>query len=98
MRKQKRIEDLNEEACRLKNENGRLKKNIKAAKDAYAKMEDTNNVVRIQTMELSNRLLFLNSMVENAEVLMVDLMIWLCFMILFSNLYSYLIRIILSLL
>ncbi|KAL5057437.1 hypothetical protein RYX36_029041 [Vicia faba] len=51
MRKQKRIEDLNEEACMLKNENGHLKKNIKAAnikatKDAYAKMEETNSVVR----------------------------------------------------
>ncbi|KAL5057405.1 hypothetical protein RYX36_029009 [Vicia faba] len=98
MRKHKHIEDLTEEACRLKNENDRLKKNIKAAEDAYAEMKETNNVVRVQTMELSDRLLFLNSMVENAEVLMVDLMIWLCFMILFSSLYSYLIRIILSLL
>ncbi|KAL5057427.1 hypothetical protein RYX36_029031, partial [Vicia faba] len=49
---QKRIEDLNKEACRLKNENDRLKKNIKAAEDAYAEMEETNNVVRVQTMEL----------------------------------------------
>ncbi|KAL5057390.1 hypothetical protein RYX36_028994 [Vicia faba] len=88
MRKKKQIEDLTEEACRLKNENDRLNKNIKAAEDAYAEMEETNNVVRVQTMELSDRLLFLNSMVENAEVLMVDLMIWLCFMILFSSLYS----------
>ncbi|KAL5057409.1 hypothetical protein RYX36_029016 [Vicia faba] len=98
MRKQKQIEDLTEEACRLKNENDRLKKNIKAAEDAYAEMEETKSVVRVQTMELSDRMLFLNSMVENAEVVMVDLMIWLCFMILFSNIYSYLIRIILSLL
>ncbi|KAL5057396.1 hypothetical protein RYX36_029000, partial [Vicia faba] len=42
-------------------------------------------------MELLNQLLFLNSIVENVEVLMADLMIWLCFMILFSSLYSYLI-------
>ncbi|KAL5057439.1 hypothetical protein RYX36_029043 [Vicia faba] len=98
IRKQKQIEDLTEEACRLTNENDRLKKNIKATEDAYAEMEETDSVVRVQTMELSDRLLFLNLMVENAEVLMVDLMIWLCFMILFSNLYSYLIRIILSLL
>ncbi|KAL5057407.1 hypothetical protein RYX36_029011 [Vicia faba] len=98
MRKQKQIEDLTEEACRLKNENDRLKKKIKAAEDAYAKMEETNSVVRVQTMELSDRLLFLNSMVENVEVLMVDLVIWPCFMILFSSLYSYLIQIILSLL
>ncbi|KAL5057436.1 hypothetical protein RYX36_029040 [Vicia faba] len=70
MRKKKQIEDLTEEACRLKNENDRLKKNIKATEDAYAEMEDTNSVVRVQTMKLSDRLLFLNLMVENAEVLM----------------------------
>ncbi|KAL5057422.1 hypothetical protein RYX36_029026 [Vicia faba] len=70
MRKQKQIQDLTEEACRLKNENDRLKKNIKAEEDAYAEMEETNSVVRVQTMELSDRLLFLNLMVENAEVLM----------------------------
>ena len=55
--------------------NDHLKKNIKAAEDAYADMEETNSVVRVQTMELLDRFLFLNSMVENAEVLMVDLMI-----------------------
>ncbi|KAL5057364.1 hypothetical protein RYX36_028968 [Vicia faba] len=98
IRKQKQIEDLIEEACRLKNENGHLKQNIKATEDAYAEMEETNNVVRVQPMEFSNRLLFPNSMVEDDEMLMIDLMIWLCFMILFSSLYSYLIRIILSLL
>ncbi|KAL5057388.1 hypothetical protein RYX36_028992 [Vicia faba] len=92
MRKQKQIEDLDDEACKLKNENDRLKYNIKAAEDAYIEMEDTNSVIRVQTMELSNQLKFLNSIVENAEVLMADLMIWLCFMILFSSLYSYLIR------
>ncbi|KAL5057419.1 hypothetical protein RYX36_029023 [Vicia faba] len=68
MRKQKQIEDLTEEACRLKNENDRLKNNIKAAEDANAEMEETNSVVRVQTMELSDRMLFLNLMVENAEV------------------------------
>ncbi|KAL5057445.1 hypothetical protein RYX36_029049 [Vicia faba] len=52
MRKHKQIEDLTEEACRLKNENDRLKQNIKAAEDAYAEMEETNSVVMVQTMEL----------------------------------------------
>ena len=64
MRKQKQIEDLTEEAYRLKNENDRLKQNIKAAEDAYAEMEETNSVIRVQTMELSDRLLFLNLMVK----------------------------------
>ncbi|KAL5057368.1 hypothetical protein RYX36_028981 [Vicia faba] len=67
MRKKKQIKDLTEEAYRLKNENDRLKKNIKAAEDAYAKMEEINSAIRVQTMELSDRLLFLNSMVENAK-------------------------------
>ena len=52
MRKQKQIEDLTEDACRLKNENDHRKKNIKAGEDAYAEMEETNNVVRVQTMDL----------------------------------------------
>ncbi|KAL5057443.1 hypothetical protein RYX36_029047 [Vicia faba] len=46
MRKQKLIEDLNKEACRLKNKNDRLKKKIKAAENTYTEMEETNNVVR----------------------------------------------------
>ncbi|KAL5057406.1 hypothetical protein RYX36_029010 [Vicia faba] len=51
MRKQKQIEDLTEEACRLKNENDHLKENIKATEDAYGEMEETNSVVRVQTTE-----------------------------------------------
>ncbi|KAL5057420.1 hypothetical protein RYX36_029024 [Vicia faba] len=64
MSKQKQIEDLTEEAYRLKNENDRLKQIIKAAEDAYAEIEETNSVIRVQTMELSDRLLFLNLMVK----------------------------------
>ncbi|KAL5057389.1 hypothetical protein RYX36_028993 [Vicia faba] len=67
MRKQKQIEYLTEEACRLKNKNDRLKQNIKAAEDAYAEIDETNSVVRAQTMELLDRLLFIKSIVENAE-------------------------------
>ena len=40
MRKQKQMEDLNEEAGRLKSENDHLKQNIKATEDSYAKMEE----------------------------------------------------------
>ncbi|KAL5057392.1 hypothetical protein RYX36_028996 [Vicia faba] len=46
MRKQKQIEYLTEEACRLKNKNDRLKQNIKAAEDAYAEIDETNSVFR----------------------------------------------------
>ena len=40
MRKQKQMEDLNEEAGRLKSENDHLKQNIKETEDAYSKMEE----------------------------------------------------------
>ncbi|CAK8572718.1 unnamed protein product [Lathyrus sativus] len=67
MRKQKQIEDLTEEAGRLKSENEGLKQKIKATEDAYTEMEAANNVVRAQTMELKDRLRFLNSVVKNAQ-------------------------------
>ncbi|XP_058742697.1 bZIP transcription factor 53-like [Vicia villosa] len=67
MRKQKQVEDLTEEAGRLKSENEGLKQKIKAAVDARTEMEAANNVIRAQTKELEDRLQFLNSVVEKAE-------------------------------
>ncbi|XP_058755980.1 bZIP transcription factor 53-like [Vicia villosa] len=67
MRKQKQVEDLTEEAGRLKSENAGLKQKIKAAVDARTEMEAANNVIRAQTKELEDRLQFLNSVVEKAE-------------------------------
>ncbi|KAK2457062.1 hypothetical protein P8452_03962 [Trifolium repens] len=67
MRKQKQIEDLTEEAGRLQIENDRVAKRIKATEDAYVEMEAANNVIRAQTMELAERLRFLNSVIDVAE-------------------------------
>ena len=67
MRKQKQIEDLTEEAGKLRNENERLVHSINVTEEAYVKMEAANNVIRAQTMELADRLRFLNSVVDIAE-------------------------------
>ena len=48
MRKQKQIDDMTEEAGRLKRENDHLNQNIKVTEDAYAKMEE-------QTMSLGHK-------------------------------------------
>lgn len=67
MRKQKLLEDLTDEASQLKVENARLAQSIKAKEEAYAEMEAANDIIRAQTMELSDRLRFLNSIIEIAE-------------------------------
>ena len=67
MRKQKQIEDLTEEAGKLRSENERLVHSIKVTEEAYVEMEAANNVIRAQTMELADRLRFLNSVIKVAE-------------------------------
>ncbi|NP_001351795.1 bZIP transcription factor [Cicer arietinum] len=67
MRKQKQIEDLTEESGRLRSDNDRLSRSIKATEEAYVEMEAANSVIRAQTMELTERLRFLNSVIEFAE-------------------------------
>ncbi|MCH95771.1 ocs element-binding factor 1-like, partial [Trifolium medium] len=67
MRKQKQIEDLTEESGKLQIENDRVAKRIKATEEAYVEMEAANNVIRAQTMELAERLRFLNSVIDVAE-------------------------------
>lgn len=66
MRKQKQLEDLTVEASRLREENKYLAYNIKAKEEAYVEMEAANDVIRAQTMELTDRLRFLNSVLEIA--------------------------------
>lgn len=67
MKKQKQLEDLASEIGRLKNENSQLFQSIKAEEEAYAEIESVNNVLRAQTKELTDRLRFLNSILEIAE-------------------------------
>jgi hypothetical protein len=67
MRKQKQLEDLSDEANRLQIENKKLLENIKAKEEACIENEAANGVLRAQTMELTDRLRFLNSILEIAE-------------------------------
>jgi len=67
MRKQKQLENLTEEASRLQSENVRLAQNIKAKEEAYVEMDAANDILKAQTMELADRLRFLNSILEIAE-------------------------------
>ena len=67
MRKQKQVEDLTEEVTRLQGANKHLIEAIKMKEEAYAEMDAANNVIKAQTMELADRLRFLNSILEIAE-------------------------------
>lgn len=67
MKKQKQLEDLTNEISRLQGANSLLVQNIKEKEDAYNEIESNNTVLRAQTMELFERLRFLNSILEIAE-------------------------------
>ncbi|XP_047159318.1 bZIP transcription factor 53-like [Vigna umbellata] len=67
MRKQKQLEDLTDEVSRLQGANKKLVENIKAKEEACAETESANSILRAQTMELTERLRFLNSILEIAE-------------------------------
>lgn len=67
MKKQKQLEDLTDEVSRLEGENARLAPSIKVKEEAYVEMEAANDILRAQTMELADRLRFLNSIIEIAD-------------------------------
>ncbi|XP_027365636.1 bZIP transcription factor 53-like [Abrus precatorius] len=67
MRKQKQLEDLTDEASRLISSNEQIVESISVKEDAYVEMEAANDILRAQTMELADRLRFLNSILEIAE-------------------------------
>ncbi|CAL0320875.1 unnamed protein product [Lupinus luteus] len=67
MRKQKVLQDLTEEVYQLQTSNMEITQSIKTKEDSYLKMESANNILRAQTMELSDRLHSLNSIIEMAE-------------------------------
>ncbi|KAK7379046.1 hypothetical protein VNO80_04498 [Phaseolus coccineus] len=67
MRKQKQLEDLTDEVSRLQGANKKLVENITAKEEACAETEAANSILRVQTMELTERLRFLNSILEIAE-------------------------------
>ncbi|KAK7396962.1 hypothetical protein VNO78_18126 [Psophocarpus tetragonolobus] len=67
MRKQKQLEDLTDEVSRLQGANKKLVESIKGKEEACAETEAVNSILRAQTMELADRLRFLNSILEIAE-------------------------------
>ncbi|XP_058740453.1 bZIP transcription factor 53-like [Vicia villosa] len=67
MRKQKQLEDLSDEASKLQIENKKLAEDIKSKEESLIEMEASNGVIRARTMELTERLRFLNSILEIAE-------------------------------
>lgn len=67
MRKQKLLEDLTDEVSKLQDANERLAQSIKVKEEAFIEMEAANDVLKAQTMELADRLRFLNSILEIAE-------------------------------
>ncbi|KAF2304779.1 hypothetical protein GH714_037940 [Hevea brasiliensis] len=67
MRKQKQMGDLVNEASLLQNENDRLRQNINDNTQRYVEIESANSVLRAQAMELTERLLSLNSVLQIAE-------------------------------
>ncbi|AES82186.1 putative transcription factor bZIP family [Medicago truncatula] len=66
-RKQKLLEDYQDEANRLRNENRRLSENIRVREEGFNANEAANGVLRAQTQELTDQLKFLKSIIEKAE-------------------------------
>ncbi|KAG5054379.1 hypothetical protein JHK85_006889 [Glycine max] len=67
LRKHKRLEDLTNEVNMLQSANKKLVESIKAKEEAYAETEVDNNILRAQTVELTDRLRFLHSIIQVAE-------------------------------
>lgn len=68
MRKQKQLQDLTTEITKLQVGNRKLVEDIAAKEKAFAEVDAANAVLRTQTMELADRLRFLNSILEIAQV------------------------------
>ncbi|PON72394.1 Basic-leucine zipper transcription factor [Trema orientale] len=67
MRKQKQLEDLTGEVSRLQIAITQIQQSINAKEQAYMQVESTNNVMRAQAMELTDRLRSLNSVLQIVE-------------------------------
>jgi hypothetical protein len=67
MKKQKQVEDLTGEVSRLQIANSQLAQSINAKEQAYMAIESGNNVLRAQALELTDRLRYLNSVLQIIE-------------------------------
>ncbi|KAK7861380.1 bzip transcription factor 53 [Quercus suber] len=67
MRKQKQLKDLTDEVTRLQLSNCDLVQKIKTKEQNYGAIESTNNVLKAQHVELTDRLQSLNSVLQMIE-------------------------------
>lgn len=67
MRKQKQLEDLTAETSRLQISNGQVVRSIGAKEQAFFQLDASNNVLRAQMAELTDRLRSLNSVLQIVE-------------------------------
>ncbi|KAE8722843.1 CP12 domain-containing protein 1 [Hibiscus syriacus] len=67
MRKQKQLEDLVEEVSALQKGNKQISEKIGVTTQRYVEMQSSNNVLRAQAMELTERLRSLNSVLHIVE-------------------------------
>ncbi|KAK7243811.1 hypothetical protein RIF29_38623 [Crotalaria pallida] len=67
MRKQKQLKDLNNEINTLQTANKNIIETITIKEEACVKTEAEKQIMRAQTMELTERLQFMSSIVENAK-------------------------------
>ncbi|KAI5658572.1 hypothetical protein M9H77_27365 [Catharanthus roseus] len=72
MRKQKLVHDLTEEVGRLQVENNGIMGKIDGITEKYMVFAGENNVLRAQTMELTDRLKALNEVIQNYEMRRVE--------------------------
>jgi predicted nucleic acid-binding Zn-ribbon protein len=67
VRKQKQLEDLMAEVSRLQKENSAFTQRINGTSQKYIEVESANNLLRAQTMELTDRLRSINSVLQIVE-------------------------------
>ncbi|KAK6937289.1 Basic-leucine zipper domain [Dillenia turbinata] len=66
-KKQQHFDDLMAQVSQLQKENAQILQRINAASEMYGGVESENNVLRAQMLELTDRLLSLNSVLQIAE-------------------------------
>lgn len=64
IRKQKHLNDLVNEVCKLQEENSQILEQVKLRSEWYARVEAENRVTRVQVTELTERLRSMNSLLR----------------------------------
>lgn len=63
-RKQKHLNDLVNEVCKLQEENNQISEQVKSRNEYYARVEAENRVTRVQVAELTERLRSMTSLLR----------------------------------